>query len=187
MVSPGTRNGAFDLDFTDASGNPLGDPYGSMAYLSVVVPNRISSGSDAGDVKVLVQGLQLEQFDTTRGVAGRFVHEQSGVGVAGRAAAERVADDRRLDLVSFAAAAAYCGGDDRDDGSVRERCTDAAVPMQSGAGQPESAAEVVKGIRLGSSLMLAMGRGGLLTLRVENTLALQQPNRCRTGPTARSS
>ena len=38
-----------------------------------------------------------------------------------------------------------------------------------------SAAEVAKGIRNGSSLMLTYGMSGLLTLRVENTLALQQP------------
>src|SRR5207302_1684529 len=37
-----------------------------------------------------------------------------------------------------------------------------------------SAAEVAKGIRKGSSLMLAYGQSGLLELRVENTLALQQ-------------
>ncbi len=56
IITAGTRNGKQDPNFADASGNPLGDPYGSMAYLSVVVPNRISdgtsipsrSGSDAG-------------------------------------------------------------------------------------------------------------------------------------------
>jgi len=38
-----------------------------------------------------------------------------------------------------------------------------------------SAAEVVRGIRNGSSLLLTYGSGGLLSLRVENTMALQQP------------
>ena len=37
-----------------------------------------------------------------------------------------------------------------------------------------SAAEVAKGIRKGSSLMLSYRSSGLLELRVENTLALQQ-------------
>jgi len=37
-----------------------------------------------------------------------------------------------------------------------------------------SAAETVRGIRNGSSLLLLYGSGGLLTLRVENKLALQQ-------------
>src|ERR1700689_5277978 len=65
IVSPGTRNGAFDPDFTDSTGTPLGDPFGSMAYMSVVVPNRISTGVSLATVKILLHGLQLEQFDTT--------------------------------------------------------------------------------------------------------------------------
>ena len=31
VVSLGNRTGGFNLNFTDPSGNPLGDPYGSMA------------------------------------------------------------------------------------------------------------------------------------------------------------
>jgi len=52
----GTRTGAFDLNFLDGSGQPSGDPYGSMAYLSVVVPNRINNGTTLPKVTVLVQG-----------------------------------------------------------------------------------------------------------------------------------
>jgi hypothetical protein len=65
LVSPGTRNGGFDLNFADSLGNPLGDPYGSMAYLSVVVPNAISSGQSTPAVQVLINGLLIEQFDST--------------------------------------------------------------------------------------------------------------------------
>ena len=32
-VTTGTRQGNFNLDFADAEGNPLGDPYGSMAVI----------------------------------------------------------------------------------------------------------------------------------------------------------
>src|SRR5579862_10033603 len=56
VISTGTQTGAFDLNFADGSGNPLGDPYGSMAYLSVVVPNWVSSGNSLPPVKILVQG-----------------------------------------------------------------------------------------------------------------------------------
>ena len=45
VVSLGNRTGTFNPDFSDGSGNPLGDPYGSMAYLSVVVPNAINDGT----------------------------------------------------------------------------------------------------------------------------------------------
>src|SRR5579863_1577115 len=63
VVSTGTQSGAFDLNFTDSSGNPLGDPYGSMAYLSVVVPNRISMGTSLPLIQVLVQGMGLDTYD----------------------------------------------------------------------------------------------------------------------------
>ena len=42
----------------------MGDPYGSMAYLSIVVPNRINDGTSIPSVSVLVQGMKLWQFDT---------------------------------------------------------------------------------------------------------------------------
>ena len=45
--------------FTDASGQPAGDPYGSMAYLSVVVPNQLNNGTSLPRVKVLAQGLDV--------------------------------------------------------------------------------------------------------------------------------
>ena len=40
----GTRSGAFDPDFRMRGTG--GDPYGSMAYVSVVVPNRSNDGTD---------------------------------------------------------------------------------------------------------------------------------------------
>jgi len=73
IITPGTRNGKQDPNFTDASGNPLGDPFGSMACLSVVVPNRISDGTSIPSVQVLVQGLKLWQSDTTAVQISRIV------------------------------------------------------------------------------------------------------------------
>ena len=64
VVTLGARNGSFNLNFTDSSGNPLGDPYGSMGMLSVVVPNSISNGSSLPEIDVLIQGLQLARFDS---------------------------------------------------------------------------------------------------------------------------
>src|SRR5258707_6427275 len=60
----GTRPGAFDLDFLDGSGQPAGDPYGSMAYLSVVVPNPVSNRTTLPKVTVLGHGLELPGYDT---------------------------------------------------------------------------------------------------------------------------
>ena len=52
----GTRTGALDSDFTD------GDPYGSMAYASVVVPNRLNDGTSLPKVAVLTMGLKLPVY-----------------------------------------------------------------------------------------------------------------------------
>lgn len=62
-VTTGTRQGNFNLDFTDASGNPLGDPYGSVSVLSVVVPNRIASGRGLPNVEVLMQGMHIDSYN----------------------------------------------------------------------------------------------------------------------------
>src|SRR5277367_6520819 len=65
LLTPGTRSGNFNTDFTDASGNPLGDPYGSLAVLAVVVPNQISNGQTLPAVDVLVQGLEVDEYDSS--------------------------------------------------------------------------------------------------------------------------
>ncbi len=175
IVSPGTRDGAFDLDFTDSTGTPLGDPYGSMAYMSVVVPNRISTGVSLATVKILLQGLQLEQFDTTGASLGvSFTNNPAWVllDVLRRSGWLTTS----LDLISFATAAEYCAETiettDLYGNSVLTPRFECNLTIQS----RRSAAEVAKGIKLASSLILYSTRGGLLALEVENTLALQQGN-----------
>ena len=59
VVTLGARNGNFNPDFSDSSGNPLGDPYGSMGMMAVVVPNGISNGTSLPAIQVLIQGMQL--------------------------------------------------------------------------------------------------------------------------------
>ena len=61
VVSRGGRNGTLNADFQDGAGHSLGDPYGSMALLSVVVPNRISNGVTLPRVQVLIRGLRMER------------------------------------------------------------------------------------------------------------------------------
>jgi hypothetical protein len=62
-VTAGARQGNFNPDFKDANGTALGDPYGSIAVLSVVVPNRICSGKSLPTVEVLLQGIGLDTYD----------------------------------------------------------------------------------------------------------------------------
>ena len=174
VVTTGTRNGAFDMNFTDSSGNPLGDPYGSMGMMSVVVPNAISNGTTLATIQVLINGLKLEQFDSTGTSLGEsFSNNPAWVLLDVLRRSGWLTTE--LDLASFSSAAAYC---------------DQAIETTDLNGNPVaatmfgcnlvidntySAAEIAKGIRNASQLMLTYGSGGLLTLTVENTMALQQP------------
>ena len=175
VVTAGTRNGAFNPDFTDALGNPLGDPYGSMGMMSVVVPNAISNGQTLASISVLIDGLLLEQFDDTGASLGEsFSNNPSWVLLDVLRRSGWLTSE--VDLISFASAAGYCATaistTDLNGNAVAASLFECNLVLSDRM----SAAEVAKGIRDGSSLMLTYGNGGLLTLRVENTLALQQPS-----------
>ncbi|MGD0616583.1 MAG: phage tail protein [Bryobacteraceae bacterium] len=174
VVSTGTRNGAFDLDFVDNAGNPLGDPYGSMAYLSVVVPNQISDGTTLPEIDVLIRGLHLATYDTTGALLSTvFTNNPAWVllDILQRAGWE--ATD--LNIPSFAQAAAVC---------------DVLIPATDLNGNPmtvarfqcnliitwrRSVGDLVRGIGNNASILLTMGDNGLLQAVMQNTIANQQP------------
>lgn len=174
MLSSGARVGSFDLAFTDGDGSPLGDPYGSIATLSIVVPNRISTGTSVPTVQVLMQGLQLDSF----GSNGEYLQ----TGFSNNPAWVILDLLRRcgwmrgdLDLSSFAAAASHC----QELINTTDSNGNALLVPRYGCNlvlaKRQSAATVIRGIRVGSGLMLRYGTSGLLQLLPETTMAAQQP------------
>jgi Putative phage tail protein len=175
-TSYGTRTGAFNSDFVDSSGNPAGDPYGSMAYMSVVVPNRISDGRSLPTVEVLVQGMKLARFDSNGNpLDDTFTNNpawvlldilrRSGWGL------------EELDISSFAAVAAVCDEPVQAQdlhGNItlipRFQCNLIVLNRRS-------AADLVRGIRTTAGLFLTFSNTGLLQLRAEDTIASQQPTK----------
>jgi Putative phage tail protein len=174
VISYGTRNGSFNPDFSDSSGQPLGDPYGSMAFISLVVPNWISNGTSLPDVEVLIQGLQLAQYDSSGNyLSNVFTNNPAWVLLdillrSGWSLAQ-------LDLASFS--------------TVAQRCS-ALVPTVDVNGNSttipryqcnllltgrRSAGDIVRGIRNGSAMYLSFDSNGLIQLNGEDTLAIQQP------------
>ncbi len=174
--SSGTRAGTCNPDFTDANGQPLGDPYGSMAYLSVVVPNRLNNGTSLPRVKVLIQGLKLPVYAAD----GSYIGEQFSSNPAwvlldmlrrtGWAMSE-------IDVISFANAAAYC---------------DALIPALDIYGNPirvprfqcnvvlrsrRSAGDLIRGVRNSARMLMSYGASGTLQVRVENAIAIEQPTK----------
>ncbi len=174
VISLGGRNGAFNPDFKDAAGNPAGDPYGSMAYMSVVVPNQISNGQSLPTVQVLADGLQLPiygsdgTYQNTEFTANPVwilldILQRSGWGTD------------NIDLTTFAAAAAYCDQQiqtqDLNGNAIMIPRFQCNLCLQS----RRNAADTIRGIRNASRLLFTYSMSGLLQLQVENSIALQQP------------
>jgi hypothetical protein len=168
----GTRAGACNPDFVDGSGQPAGDPYGSMAYLSVVVPNRLNDGTSLPRVKVLAQGLKLPTYSEDGLAAGEAFSSNPAwilldiLRRMGWSAAE-------IDLGSFAAAAAYCEEEidaaDLNGNPILLARFQCNVVLQN----RRSAGDLVRGVRNSARLLLSYGAGGALQLRVENALAAE--------------
>ncbi len=173
LPGSGNRTGNFNLDFKDGGGNPAGDPYGSMVYLSLVVPNRVNDGRSLPHVKVLIQGMKLPQFQED----GTFVDLLFSSNPAWilldllRRSGWTLAE---IDLSSFARTADYCNesiqATDLNGNTVNVPRFHCNLVLKS----RRSAADVIRGIRNASRLYLTYGTGGgLLQVRVENALALQ--------------
>jgi hypothetical protein len=175
VVTLGSRDGVFDMNFTDASGTPAGDPYGSMAYLAVVVPNAINNGNSLPSVKVLAQGLIVPTYNADgTAAASQFSSNPSWILLdvlrrSGWAASE-------IDIPSFAATAAYCdqqiNSTDLNGNAITIPRFQCNLVLQ----KKRSAGDLVRGIRNAARLYLTYGAGGILQAAVENTIALQQPS-----------
>jgi hypothetical protein len=174
LICNGTRNGSFNLDFVDSSGNPQGDPHGSMAVLSVVVPNQISTGTSAPNVQVLVNGIQVDTYNPDGSVQVSNV-SNNPVWVILDILQRSGWSPSELNIPSLAAAANYC----QQLISTTDLNGNPLLVSRYGCNlvitKRQSAASVIRGIRVASSLMIRYGTTGLLELLSESALASQQP------------
>lgn len=176
VISLGSRSGAFNPDFTNAAGNPAGDPYGSMAYLSVVVPNQISNGQSLPIVKVLLDGLQLPTYGTDGSYAGdAFTANPAWIllDILRRSGWPAAA----IDLTTFAQAAAFCDQQIQTQDLYGNSITTARFQCNLFLQKRRNAGDLIRGIRNAARLLFTYSVGGLLQVEVENTLALQQPSK----------
>jgi hypothetical protein len=176
VVTYGTRNGVFNMDFTDSAGHPLGDPYGGIAYMQLVVPNSINDGRSVPTIEVLVNGLQIETFGTD-GTSQGFLFCNNPVWVILDILRRSGWTLDEIDLPGFAAAATYCDepieASDLNGNVISIARFQCNLILQA----RRSAADVIRCIRNSARLYLTYSSNGLLQIKVENTLALQQPQR----------
>ena len=174
LVNNGARSGGFNLEFTDGLGNPLGDPYGSMAFAAISVPNRVSDGRSLPNVQVMVEGLKLDSWSTTGEPLGSTFTNNPAWVLADllRRAGWNPAE---LDLASFANAAACCGEligmSDLHGNSVQTPRFQCNLSLT----RRRSVADWIRGVRQAARLFLAYDAEGKLQVRMEGTLAIQQP------------
>lgn len=176
VVTSGQRQGNFNTDFVDGDGNPLGDPYGSIAVLSVVVPNRISTGGSLPTVEVLLQGIGLDIYnlDGSLATVNGPVYSNNPAWIILdilRRCGWTTAD---INLPAFASAAAHCDELITTTDLNNNTSTVPRSPCNLILTTRQSAASVIRGIRVSAGLMLRYGATGLLELVPETTLASQQ-------------
>ena len=131
IASAGSRNGAFNLDFTDGAGKPTGDPYGSMAVLSVVVPNRISDGRALPKIDVLIRGMKLATYDDSGTFVGEVFTNNPAWVLLDLLRRSGWAKDE-IDLDELCPYGVVLRRADRDYGSARESAHGSALSVQSG-------------------------------------------------------
>jgi len=125
---------------------------------SVVVPNPISDGRSLPRIRVLLRGLKLERFgDDGVSLGKAFTNNPAWVllDVLRRSGWLK----SEIDLTSFAAAAAYC---EEPIETTNLYGTTVLIPRfqcNLVVRQRWSAAEIARGIRNGSSLLLTYGDG----------------------------
>jgi len=170
VVSLGARTGAFNADFEG------GDPYGSMAVMSVVVPNRVNEGQTLPRIRVLAQGLKLAQYDAQGNYIGETFDNNPAWVLLDvlRRSGWRLEE---IDLTSFGRAATVCSEPIAASDLYGNPVFVPRFQCNLVLRRRRSVAEVIRGIQSASRLYLVLGDDGKLQLRVEDTLARQQPAR----------
>ena len=176
VVSLGNRTGGFNLNFTNTNGDPLGDPYGSMAYASVVVPSRIADGKRLPNVRVLINGRKVSRFDDEANyVDEAFTANPAWIMLDLLRRSGWGLDE--LDLSSFSRAAAHCDGPVSTSDLHGTALTVSRYETNIVLRRRRSAAEILRGLRNAAALYLTYGLEGKLQLKLESKIAISQPQK----------
>lgn len=157
----GDRDGSptNDAGFNDASGVPQGDPFGSYAVIEVVVPRKVADAGTEPRIQVLAKrgggnpALQIQEIleDWTAWDAGG-INSTAFNDAAGLS-------NQFIDYTNQFGAT-----------SQRLRFTSSLYLRQ-----PESVADIIRGLRNAGRYSLAVDGDGKLALGMKGTLADQQP------------
>jgi len=176
VLTYGDRDGTFNADFSDSSGSAMGDPHGSLACLTLVLPNQIVERGKLPRAEVLLDGLRLPTYDANGNqVAIAFTRNPAWVLLDLFRLAGWQLDE--VDLQSFVETAQYCDEFIPQAGVHGEQLLGPRYEVNLAMTRRRSLSEVVRGIRISSGLMISLDYAGKLLLRPETTLRRQHPER----------
>ncbi len=143
---------------------PAGDPYGSMAYLSVVVPNQINNGNSLPTVQVLAQGLLVPVYGSDGTLRVGSVFEQSRLDPAGYSCG--AADGASQKSICPASRPRRPTAMNRSipPTSTETRSSIPRFQCNLVLQKRRSAGDVIRGVRNTARLYLTYGPGGVLQL-----------------------
>jgi hypothetical protein len=146
-----------------------------MAVLSVVVPNAISPGTGTPVVQVLMTGMKVDTYDISRVKSDPvFTNNPAWIVMDVLQRAGWSASD--FNIAAFFQSSLHCNElitTNDVNGYIIQIPRYGCNLILS---KRESAATVVRGVRVSASLMLRYGSDGSLELLPEGTLATQQPS-----------
>lgn len=159
-VNNGSRDGAEpDAMFKDEFGAVVSDPYGSLCVLHIAVPRKVADAGSIPRVTVIARRGSGNPATQIREILQDWV----------------AWDTAELATSTFDSAAAIADGfinyKDQFGNTVSHKRFISSLYLR----QRESAADVILGLRNNMRALLAPDASGLLSLRVKQTIAAQQP------------
>ena len=174
VLTTGSRNGVFDPNFKDSQGQPVSDPHGSLAAVSVHVPASLISSNSLPTIEVLAQGVVLQRYDL-QGKPLDACFTSNPVWILLDMLMRCGWQNSDIDIPSFASAAfvldqvvTIASGTEPTVAEVRAAFNCAVLARKP-------AIDVIRGLRQGAELLLRLNEQGQINVIVEGSLDDQQP------------
>ena len=178
-VNTGGRFGhaSTDTGYSNSGHSALGDPYGSIATIEIVVYKDVFTGFGTPTVQVLASGPQLWVYtdQTTKSLQGT-PYNSNPAWVLLDLLKKANWQDAEIDMPTFITAAAFC---DTSISYVDQTGTTQTHPRfkcQFSLEQRKSAAEVIAGVLRCMNGYMTIGQNGLLQLFINQALGDAQPS-----------
>ena len=173
VLTTGGRNGTFDPNFTDSQGNPVSDPHGSLAVVSVHVPASLISSNSLPTIEVLAQGLVLPQYDEQGKLLAPFFTSNPAWALLDML--KRCGwQDSDLDIPSFASAALLLGQTVLVSAGSDLTAVEPWATFNYALLDRKPSIDIVRGLRQGAELLLRLNEQGQINVIVEGTIGNQQ-------------